>query len=150
MTQTLETNPNSYYEAALMSLYTKARQTVNDKDDISRLQRGKKLGDQVFLSRNDTPYKDWRTAFRTAVRHAALTDVNFHDLRRTYISWLAVNADIKSLKDLARHKEISMTMRYAHLNQKLVRSIVAKTFDEPNKPKPWNTPKPRRSITLAN
>ena len=44
MTQTLETNPNSYYEAALMSLYTKARQTVNDKEDISRLQRGKKLG----------------------------------------------------------------------------------------------------------
>ena len=42
MTQTLETtaNPNSYYEAALMSLYTKARQTVNDKEDISRLQRG--------------------------------------------------------------------------------------------------------------
>jgi integrase len=42
--------------------------------------------------------------------------VVFHSLRHTFASWLALaGTDIYHIKDLMRHKTITMTMRYAHL-----------------------------------
>jgi len=40
----------------------------------------------------------------------------FHTLRHTYISWLVMmGTDIRTVQGMARHRSISMTMRYAHL-----------------------------------
>lgn len=40
----------------------------------------------------------------------------FHSLRHTFASWMALDGvDIYRIKELMRHKTISMTMRYAHL-----------------------------------
>lgn len=46
-----------------------------------------------------------------------LGDFRFHDLRHTYASWLASSGevDIYTLKELLGHRELLMTMRYAHL-----------------------------------
>ncbi|MAF77940.1 MAG: hypothetical protein CME60_07240 [Halobacteriovoraceae bacterium] len=42
--------------------------------------------------------------------------INFHSLRHTFAShWVMKNACIYKLKDILGHKDISMTMRYAHL-----------------------------------
>jgi integrase len=43
-------------------------------------------------------------------------DVCFHTLRHTYISRLVLaGVDIRTVQELASHKTIAMTMRYAHL-----------------------------------
>jgi integrase len=49
---------------------------------------------------------------------AGLGDVHFHDLRHTFASHLIQNTggDLKAVQDLMRHKDIRMTMRYAHLS----------------------------------
>ncbi len=51
--------------------------------------------------------------------------VVFHTLRHTYASWLALaGTDIYVIKDLMRHKTITMTMRYAHLIPDIKRQAV--------------------------
>jgi len=42
--------------------------------------------------------------------------VVFHTLRHTFASWLAINGTpIYTIKELMRHKSLSMTERYSHL-----------------------------------
>jgi integrase len=62
------------------------------------------------------PYS-YRIAFENARERAGLgVDVVFHSLRHTYISRLAMaGVDIRTVQELAGHKSITMTMRYAHL-----------------------------------
>jgi integrase len=52
----------------------------------------------------------------SAIADDVIKDVVFHTLRRTYISRLvSAGADIRTVQELAGHKTIAMTMRYAYL-----------------------------------
>jgi integrase len=74
-------------------------------------------GEKVFCSRQGNPYRSFRTAFERAVRLAGLADFTFHDLRHTFASRLVMaGVDLPTVKELLGHKDISMTMRYAHLS----------------------------------
>jgi integrase len=74
-------------------------------------------GEKVFCSREGTPYRSFRTTFQRAVRLAVLADFTFHDLRHTFASRLVMaGVDLPTVKELLGHKDISMTMRYAHLS----------------------------------
>ena len=54
--------------------------------------------------------------FRKACRKAGLSDLRFHDTRHTFCSRLVeLGANLRAVQALARRKQISMTMRYAHL-----------------------------------
>lgn len=54
--------------------------------------------------------------FRKACQKAGLSDLRFHDCRHTFRSRLVeLGANLRAVQALARHKQISMTMRYAHL-----------------------------------
>ncbi len=54
--------------------------------------------------------------FRKACKDAGLSDLRFHDCRHTFCSRLVeLGANLRAVQGLARHKQISMTMRYAHL-----------------------------------
>lgn len=59
----------------------------------------------------------YREPFVQARNAAGLgKDVVFHSLRHTYITRLTIaGADIRTVQELAGHKTIAMTMRYAHL-----------------------------------
>lgn len=62
------------------------------------------------------PYR-YHKAFWTARDAAKLgKDVVFHTLRHTFISRLVrAGVDLRTVQELAGHREIKMTMRYAHL-----------------------------------
>lgn len=59
----------------------------------------------------------YRSSFERAKKLAGLgEDVVFHTLRHTYLSRLTMGGvDLRTVQDLAGHKMITMTMRYAHL-----------------------------------
>ncbi|MCI0530312.1 MAG: tyrosine-type recombinase/integrase [Nitrospira sp.] len=79
----------------------------------------------VFPSRGGRPYTDVPKTFRKAVETAKIEDFHFHDLRHTFASYMMMNGcDVKTLQELMGHKDIKMTMRYAHLSRDHVRQSV--------------------------
>jgi integrase len=71
------------------------------------------------------PFKDLKRQFETAVKKANLDDVTFHTLRHTAASYLVMEGiDLTTVKEILRHKSISMTLRYAHLSPKHKQSAV--------------------------
>ena len=70
-----------------------------------------KTGDGVFDCSN------LRKLYDAAIRQAKLEDVNFHTLRHTFASHLAMaGVDIKTIQELLGHQTFEMTLRYAHLS----------------------------------
>ena len=54
--------------------------------------------------------------FTELAKKAGLQDLHFHDLRHTYATRLRqAGVDIYKVKELMRHKDIRMTLRYAHI-----------------------------------
>lgn len=69
--------------------------------------------------------KEVKTSFSTALRDAEIEDFHFHDLRHTFASQLLLKGGtLKDVQELLGHKDIKMTMRYAHLTQEHKRKAV--------------------------
>jgi integrase len=64
-------------------------------------------------------------AFQRACRRAGLTDLRFHDLRHTFGSHLAMEGfNLRTIQQLLGHKDLRMTMRYAHLSAEHLQQAV--------------------------
>jgi integrase len=75
----------------------------------------------VFCKANGNPYTAWGVtrAFKKACIVANYPDYRFHDLRHDFCSKLVQRGvDLYKVKELAGHKDISSTLRYAHLRRK--------------------------------
>lgn len=69
---------------------------------------------------------NFRRRWETAVKDAGLTNFRFHDLRHTFASWARkAGLDLPTIKEALNHSDISMTMRYAHVEP----DEVVTTFD---------------------
>ena len=80
------------------------------------LQEIEKTGPCVFSNGDGESLGDWRHAFEGAVRRSGIEDFHFHDLRHTFASNLVMaGVDLMTVKELMGHKDLTMTLRYAHL-----------------------------------
>jgi len=85
-----------------------------NKNDIDAM-------DELFTN------KDIRGSFGKALERAEIKDFHFHDLRHTFASRLVQNeVGLYTVSELLGHCDISVTKRYAHLNNKNLREAVAK------------------------
>jgi integrase len=110
--------------------------TVPMDEVLTTILKAAKLGsadgEKVFCSRHGTPYRSLRTAFNQATRLAGVGDFTFHDLRHTFASRLVMaGVDLPTVKELLGHKDISMTMRYAHLSSDHKQAAVKKLEEVP-------------------
>ncbi len=70
----------------------------------------------VFHEKDGKPFDSVKRSFKTACDDAKIKDFHFHDLRHTFASQLVMaGIDLTTLKELLGHKDIKMTLRYAHL-----------------------------------
>jgi len=92
-------------------------------DSLFELYKNR-IADRVFM-RNGKPVKDIRTAFSNALKRSGIKDFRFHDLRHTFASHLVMNGtNLRTVQQLLGHKDIQMTMRYAHLSKDFVQDAV--------------------------
>ncbi|HEX4030551.1 MAG TPA: site-specific integrase [Terracidiphilus sp.] len=71
---------------------------------------------RVFLSKYGRDLNNPRAWFEIALDEAKVKNFRWHDLRHTFISRLVMkDVNLRTVQELAGHKTISMTTRYAHL-----------------------------------
>ena len=70
----------------------------------------------VFCDKDGRPYKEVKRSFSYALKEAGIEEFRFQDLRYTFASKLVMRGErLKTVQALLGHKDIKMTMRYAHL-----------------------------------
>lgn len=103
----------------------------------------------VFSHGKGEPYGDVKKGFTSAVRKAGIKDFRFHGLRHTFDSHLVMQGvDLRTVQQLMGHKEIKMTMRYAHLSPKHVEEAVAR-LDSLWTPYGHQGPEPRGLVVVS-
>ena len=86
---------------------------------------GQKPGDSVFPRKGEKGRFDTRSWFQPCLKEAEITDFVWHCNRHTFCSWLAMaGATIKEIQELAGHKTVAMSARYAHLSPAHKLSVV--------------------------
>ncbi len=74
------------------------------------------------------PAKKIRTAFENAVAAAGLDDFTFHDCRHHFASWFVMRGgQLQALREILGHRDIKLTLRYAHLSPGHLRTEIEKT-----------------------
>jgi integrase len=73
------------------------------------------------------PLKDCQRSFRTALRKAGIENFRFHDLRHSSASLLAQKGvSLQVIQKHLGHSNVSMTMRYSHLNDSALKEGIEK------------------------
>ena len=87
---------------------------------------GPKEKGYVFINKQTgLPYTDIKKSFASALKRARITDFKFHDLRRTYGTWLLQSSvDARTIQQLLGHSDIRVTERYLALTEERSRSAV--------------------------
>jgi integrase len=86
----------------------------------------------VFYGKDGNPLKSVSIAFTNALKKAGIKDFRFHDLRHTFASRLVMRgARLKAVQYLLGHKDIKMTMRYAHLSDDYKKKTVQLLDSQP-------------------
>lgn len=84
-------------------------------------------GEYVFSDKDGRPFGDIKKSFASALKEAGIKDFRFHDLRHTFGSHLVMQGvDLRTVQQILGHKDIKMTMRYAHLSPEYVQKAVEK------------------------
>jgi integrase len=86
----------------------------------------------VFSGQSGKPFSKTNYHFVRAVKRAGIPHVRFHDLRHTFASHLVMKGvDLRTVQELLGHKDLRMTMKYAHLAPDHMRKAV-EVLDSPS------------------
>ena len=97
------------------------------RDILARLMQGRERGTYIFHSSTGTRFGRCalHSSFHEALKKSGITDFHFHDLRHTFASNLVMaGKDLNTVRELLGHKDLKMTLRYAHLAPNLKREAV--------------------------
>ena len=121
-----------------------------------RLPRQKPT-DRVFPRQGTESRFDTRSWFVPCLAEARITGYVWHSNRHTFCSWLAMaGATIKEIQELAGHRTITMSARYAHLSPdhklSVIDRIAATATEQPldqrqERPQPQKKPTAIRTAT---
>ena len=79
----------------------------------------------VFSGPSGKPFSKTNYHFGRAVKKAGIAHVRFHDLRHTFASHLVMKGvDLRTVQELLGHKDLRMTIKYAHLAPDHMRKAV--------------------------
>jgi integrase len=110
-----------------------ARNVPMNSVSLAALKKQRKLvahkpGDLVFPEAGDY----CRFWFEPSVAEAKITEYTWHNNRHTFCSWLALaGVSLKEIQELAGHKTIAMSARYAHLSPERTATASERLVSEP-------------------
>ncbi len=83
--------------------------------------------DYVFYNPDTLkPFYDIKKSWQRALAKTHILDFRFHDLRHTFASSLVMKGvDLTTVKELLGHKDVKMTLRYAHLAKSHISEAVS-------------------------
>ena len=118
--------PQVNFEQGIISIFDTKNHERRDipMDETAKvtLQAVERKGDLVFSNRNGKQigHAQIHLAFHEALKKSGITDFRFHDLRHTFASNLVMQegVELNDVRELLGHKNMSMTLRYAHLSPK--------------------------------
>lgn len=71
----------------------------------------------VFCKKDGTPFGKVHKSFLAAMDRCGIIGFHFHDLRHTFASQLVMcGVDLNTVRELLGHRDLKMTLRYAHLS----------------------------------
>jgi integrase len=85
---------------------------------FKRIRKRQHLTSEYVFTYQGKHVDSVKTAFNSATKKAGIVDFRFHDLRHTFASQLVMKGGtLKDVQELLGHKTMTMTLRYAHLEQ---------------------------------
>lgn len=93
---------------------------------IRQRQWARKLKvEYVFCDDQGRSFQEIKRSFGSACKRAGVTGFTFHDLRHTFTShYVMRGGSIKRLQEILGHKDLKMTMRYAHLSKEFAKEEI--------------------------
>lgn len=120
--QTITLHDTKNGELRILPLKGHALDLVQQLFEVRRLD-----SDFVFPSRNGKKPFDLRRAWTAALKQTDIPDFQWHDLRHSTASYLAMNGATPSeIAEVLGHKTLAMVKRYAHLSEAHTAGVVSR------------------------
>jgi integrase len=93
------------------------RDVPMDETVKTTLKGMERKGDHLLCNEEGETFVRLQRSFEGALRKSGIEDFRFHDLRHTYATNLVMaGEDLNTVRELLGHKDLTMTLRYAHLS----------------------------------
>jgi integrase len=100
---------------------------INDDLELvfKKIRKDQHLTSKHVFTNTGKQVRAIKRSFRASLKRAGIQDFRFHDLRHTFASLVLMRGgSLKDVQELLGHKDMTMTLRYAHLTQEHKRKAV--------------------------
>jgi integrase len=99
---------------------------------LSRLKERSGAESVVFVGRGGERFNNVKRSWQRVLQEARITHFRWHDMRHHFASRLVQRGtDLNTVRVLLGHKDIKMTLRYAHLSPQVMADAVARLDPSP-------------------